>query len=250
MPEEFRDELGAAVYGCDICQDVCPWNRGSRSGARTSRSPDDAMPVVSLVDWLDADGDELVRQLDRLYVPAQRPSLAAPQRARRARQHRLPRNCSPSVEACGGERRSDAGRRGAVGARADLRSGLNRTEHSTRSRSSRTSCGARSLRSRRSPRRLRRRGRRPRSGGCSSSPSRLSDDIERLLADAECLPRARARRPRRLAVDAADAASSRVLRRRRVEHGWSSTATRRGSGRRSTNLIANGLRHGRRDGVA
>ena len=28
VPEEYREELGASVYGCDICQDVCPWNRG------------------------------------------------------------------------------------------------------------------------------------------------------------------------------------------------------------------------------
>jgi epoxyqueuosine reductase len=27
IPEEFRADMGRAVIGCDICQDVCPWNR-------------------------------------------------------------------------------------------------------------------------------------------------------------------------------------------------------------------------------
>jgi epoxyqueuosine reductase len=66
IPEPYRELLGAQVYGCDICQDVCPWNRGIEK-----RRGGDADPRahVSLVDWLEADGDDLVRDLDRLYVP-------------------------------------------------------------------------------------------------------------------------------------------------------------------------------------
>src|SRR5271165_1181186 len=26
IPQEFREPMGAHVFGCDICQDVCPWN--------------------------------------------------------------------------------------------------------------------------------------------------------------------------------------------------------------------------------
>jgi len=29
IPEEFRAPMGRQVFGCDICQDVCPWNRKS-----------------------------------------------------------------------------------------------------------------------------------------------------------------------------------------------------------------------------
>jgi epoxyqueuosine reductase len=26
IPEQFRPKIGANIFGCDICQDVCPWN--------------------------------------------------------------------------------------------------------------------------------------------------------------------------------------------------------------------------------
>jgi epoxyqueuosine reductase len=66
IPEEYRHELGAQVYGCDICQDVCPWNRGVEK--RRAAAPA-AEAHVSLLEWLRADADDLRRRYDRLYVP-------------------------------------------------------------------------------------------------------------------------------------------------------------------------------------
>ena len=46
IPAEFHEAIGELIYGCDICQDVCPWNEkfahelpeGSRvRGARGDR---------------------------------------------------------------------------------------------------------------------------------------------------------------------------------------------------------------------
>lgn len=69
IPESYRPELGDMVYGCDVCQDVCPWNRGVEKRRHGTGLPGDAEPVASLRDWLESGDDELVRQFDRLYVP-------------------------------------------------------------------------------------------------------------------------------------------------------------------------------------
>lgn len=34
IPAEFRDAMGIHVFGCDICQDVCPWNKPIKAGSR------------------------------------------------------------------------------------------------------------------------------------------------------------------------------------------------------------------------
>jgi epoxyqueuosine reductase len=73
IPEEYREELGAQVYGCDICQDVCPWNRGVEKRRAGMTPPPGSTPTVSLVEWLEADGRELVDAYDRLYVPRNEP---------------------------------------------------------------------------------------------------------------------------------------------------------------------------------
>ncbi len=71
IPEPYRAELGPQVYGCDICQDVCPWNRGVEK--RRSDAPAGQGAHVDLVAWLEADGAELVEAYDRLYVPRNDP---------------------------------------------------------------------------------------------------------------------------------------------------------------------------------
>jgi len=69
IPTEYREELGAQAYGCDICQDVCPWNRGVEKRRAGVRPPAGATPHVSLVEWLEHDADELRETYARLYVP-------------------------------------------------------------------------------------------------------------------------------------------------------------------------------------
>jgi epoxyqueuosine reductase len=73
IPEDYREALDSQIYGCDICQDVCPWNRGIERRRADEPLPPGAEPTVSLLEWLEADGEELRRRYDRLYVPRNDP---------------------------------------------------------------------------------------------------------------------------------------------------------------------------------
>jgi epoxyqueuosine reductase len=68
IPEGQRAALGVTVYGCDVCQDVCPWNRGPERRQAASVLPPGAEPIVSLREWLEADPADLRARLGRLYV--------------------------------------------------------------------------------------------------------------------------------------------------------------------------------------
>jgi epoxyqueuosine reductase len=38
IPDEFRSKIGGNVFGCDICQDVCPWNNSHQLSVLSSQS--------------------------------------------------------------------------------------------------------------------------------------------------------------------------------------------------------------------
>jgi len=68
-PEPYREALEAQVYGCDICQDVCPWNRGIERRRAGDPVPAGAEPHVDLVEWIESEPTELRERYARLYVP-------------------------------------------------------------------------------------------------------------------------------------------------------------------------------------
>ena len=51
IPEEMREGIGRQVFGCDICQDVCPWNRKAPATTATEFQPQ-ADLVNPALEWL------------------------------------------------------------------------------------------------------------------------------------------------------------------------------------------------------
>lgn len=60
IPEDFREKMGRAAIGCDICQDVCPWNRKAPVTLHAEFQPrplaDDFAPVANVPDSADSGG--------------------------------------------------------------------------------------------------------------------------------------------------------------------------------------------------
>ena len=43
IPVEMREKIGRHVFGCDICQDVCPWNRKAPLSIHSEFDPDETL---------------------------------------------------------------------------------------------------------------------------------------------------------------------------------------------------------------
>jgi len=64
VPLEFRDRMGRQVFGCDICQDVCPWNRKAPLN-NTPEFQTRQELVNPALDWLATISEEEFRQTFR-----------------------------------------------------------------------------------------------------------------------------------------------------------------------------------------
>ena len=51
IPEEFKGKFENWIFGCDICQDVCPWNRFSKPHREPDFLPDETMRTMKKKDW-------------------------------------------------------------------------------------------------------------------------------------------------------------------------------------------------------
>jgi epoxyqueuosine reductase len=53
IPEEMKEKFNDWMFGCDVCQDVCPWNRFSKPNSEVQFTPIPAILNFNTADWED-----------------------------------------------------------------------------------------------------------------------------------------------------------------------------------------------------
>lgn len=51
IPASFAGKMDNWVFGCDVCQDVCPWNRFSKPHQEPAFSPSSDLEALAAKDW-------------------------------------------------------------------------------------------------------------------------------------------------------------------------------------------------------
>ena len=64
MPSEFKGKMDNWMFGCDICQSVCPWNRFSKPHSEPWFNPHEDLLKMSKHDWDDLT-EEVFQELFR-----------------------------------------------------------------------------------------------------------------------------------------------------------------------------------------
>jgi epoxyqueuosine reductase len=63
MPDEIIPKLGGRVYGCDRCQEVCPWNKNAKPNRNPEFELSEELEKMTVKEWLNLTRE----QFDRLF---------------------------------------------------------------------------------------------------------------------------------------------------------------------------------------
>ncbi len=74
IPPALRPDMGQWVFGCDICQDVCPWNGRAQTAAEAAFQVRPGLDQPSLIRLLEMDQTAFDQQFH--HNPAKRPKRA------------------------------------------------------------------------------------------------------------------------------------------------------------------------------
>ena len=53
IPKELKNEMNQSIFGCDICQDICPWNRFSTPHNEKEFLPNQKLKKLRKKDWIE-----------------------------------------------------------------------------------------------------------------------------------------------------------------------------------------------------
>ena len=70
IPNEFQNKMDDWAFGCDVCQDVCPWNRFSKSHSEPLFDPQPQILDFTKKDWeelTEATFESIFNKIDKRY---------------------------------------------------------------------------------------------------------------------------------------------------------------------------------------
>ena len=53
IPQQYKSQMEGWVFGCDICQDVCPWNRFAKPHNEQKFMPKEALKQLHKNEWVE-----------------------------------------------------------------------------------------------------------------------------------------------------------------------------------------------------
>jgi len=65
FPQDLKEKMGNHIYGCDICQNVCPWNSKSKPTEEKAFYPRDDFENPDLEKWIKMTQDEFQIKFQR-----------------------------------------------------------------------------------------------------------------------------------------------------------------------------------------
>ena len=68
ISREIEPGLSGRVFGCDICQDVCPWNRKAKAHLEPEFEPRPGLLEMSMGDWQEMEPEEYEKIFHRSAV--------------------------------------------------------------------------------------------------------------------------------------------------------------------------------------
>jgi epoxyqueuosine reductase len=68
VPTDLRSGIGNWIFGCDICQDVCPWNKFRQPTGESRYAPRPGVTSTNLQEWMELDVEDWRRRFRRSPV--------------------------------------------------------------------------------------------------------------------------------------------------------------------------------------